>query len=127
VIALALCIATGTQLVALPAHSFTLQWQHTVEKVLWEEDYLVAGDWLYLSGARVRGSGAGMEPPAGSALVGGAWHYRPALRWHRKLELARSTVGDDYRLCIEGRCRPLENWVARGPTTIAPCPAAPAG
>ena len=62
-IASALCIVVGTALVSIPAQRFTLRWQHTVEKIVWEEDYVVAGDWLYLSGARVQGSGAGMEPP----------------------------------------------------------------
>ncbi len=82
-IASALCIVVGTALVSIPAQRFTLRWQHTVEKILWEEDYVVAGEWLYLSGARVQGSGAGMEPPPDAIKVGGAWHYRPANRWHR--------------------------------------------
>lgn len=122
-IALALCIATGAQLVTWQVPAFTLQWRHSVEKVLWEEDYLVAGNWLVATGARVRGSGAGMEPPADAILVGDTWHYRPLSRWHRVLELARSEIGDDYSLCIENRCHPLERWLPRGRTTIAPCPA----
>ena len=61
----ALCIVVGTALHTLPARSFTLRWEHTVERIAWEEDYVVAGEWLYLSGARVQGSGAGMEPRAG--------------------------------------------------------------
>lgn len=121
-IALAVCIAAGSQFIALPVQRFTLAWQHTIEKVLWEEDYLVAGDWLYLSSARVRGSGAGMEPPAGAVLVADSWHYRPDSRWHRKLELARSEIGSDYSVCIEDRCTPIEAWLPRGSTTITPCP-----
>jgi hypothetical protein len=122
-IAAALCITVGTVMVALPARTFTLTWQHTVEKLLWEEDYVVAGDWLLLSAARIRGSGAGMEPPPDAVQVGDAWSYRPADRWRRALDLARSEFGDDYLLCIEGRCRPIEAWVgaARAPTRIAPC------
>lgn len=119
----ALCITVGTVMVALPARSFTLKWQHTVEKVLCEEDYVVAGDWLYLSAARVRGSGAGMEPPAGAVRSGDAWVYRPTDPWRRTLQLARSEFGDDYLLCLDGDCRSLSDWVP-GPlasTTLAPC------
>jgi hypothetical protein len=120
-IAAALCISVGTQLVRLPVTAFTLQWQHTVEKVLWEEDYLIAGDWLLLSRARIRGSGAGMEPPPDAVRDGAAWSYRPANRWYRSIELARSAVGADYRLCADRRCRSLEEIVPRGVTTLAAC------
>lgn len=128
-IAAALCIVVGTTLHVIPAHRFTLRWQHTVEKVRWEEDYLVAGDWLYLSGARVQGSGAGMEPPPGSVRVGPAWHYRPADRWRREVKLARSEFGRDYELCVDGRCKALSTWApgALAPTTLSPCPGAAAG
>lgn len=122
----ALCVLVGTALHGLPVERFTLRWQHTVEKVLWEEDYLVAGGWLFLAGARVRGSGAGMEPPADAIRVGDAWHYRPRERWHRALHLARSPIGRDYELCADGTCRPLSAW-APGPlepTTLEPCPEA---
>ena len=109
-IAAALCIVVGTALVQVPAQRFTLRWQHTVEKILWEEDYVVAGTWLYLASARVRGSGAGMEPPPGAVKVGAAWQYRPEQRWHRGVTLARSAHGADYELCIDGACRPLASW-----------------
>lgn len=119
----ALCIVVGTALVSVPAQRFTLRWQHTVEKVAWEEDYLVAGEWLYLSGARVRGSGAGMEPPPDAIKVGDAWHYRPPQRWHRQVQLARSEFGTDYELCIDGGCRRLTAWAPSplAPTTLSAC------
>jgi hypothetical protein len=120
-IAAALCVVVGAALHTLPAGRFTLRWQHTVEKIAWEEDYLVAGDWLYVTGARVRGSGAGMDPPPGAVRVGDAWHYRPAQRWLRRLDLARSEFGTDYELCIESRCRPLTEIAPLGPTTLRPC------
>jgi hypothetical protein len=121
--ALALCILAGGLQVAVPAERFTLAWQHTVEKILWEEDYRLAGDWLFLVGARIRGSGAGMEPPDDAVLTGGVWHYVPQQRWHRQLVLARSEFGDDYRLCIDRRCDPLTNWLPRdtGPTVLEAC------
>ena len=120
-IASALCIVVGTALVSIPAQRFTLRWQHTVEKVAWEEDYVVAGEWLYLSGARVRGSGAGMEPPTNAVRVGDAWHYRPSQHWLRQLDLARSEFGLDYELCADGRCRSMHTVVPLGPTTLRPC------
>lgn len=122
-IASALCIVVGTALVTVPAQRFTLRWQHTVEKVLWEEDYVVAGEWLYLASARVQGSGAGMEPPPGAVRVGPAWHYRPAERWFREVKLARSGFGSDYELCVDGACRPMSAWnpAPLAPTTLAPC------
>lgn len=120
-IAAALCVVVGAAVQVLPADRFTLRWEHTVEKVAWEEDYLVAADWLYVSGARVRGSGAGMEPPPGAVKVGDAWHYRPAQRWLRQLDLARSEFGRDYVLCVESACRSLGDSLPLGPTTLRPC------
>ncbi len=121
--ALAVCLVAGALNVAVPARSFTLTWQHTVEKTLWEEDYVVAGPWLYLSGARIRGSGAGMEPPAGAILHDGAWHYRPHVRWHREIRLARSGFGADYLLCVDGRCRTLTGLIGppAGEVSLVPC------
>jgi hypothetical protein len=123
VIAAALCIVVGTALHTLPARSFTLRWEHTVEKIAWEEDYVVAGEWLFLSGARVQGSGAGMEPPPDAVRVGMAWHYRPRERWFREVKLARSGVGRDYEMCVDRTCRPLSSWAPAplAPTTLTPC------
>jgi hypothetical protein len=123
--AAALCIVVGALIVEFPERAFTLAWQHTVEKIAWEEDYLVVGAWLYMTSARIRGSGAGMEPPADAVLVDGAWHYRPADRWRREVRLARSEFGSDYELCIKGRCRPMGEF-APGPvaaTTLRSCAA----
>lgn len=122
-IAAALCIVVGATLQTIAAERFTLQWQHTVEKILWEEDYRIAGDWLYATAARVRGSGAGMEPPADAVRVRDAWHYRPAQRWLRRIDLARSEFGQDYLLCVDSRCRRLTDIVPLGPTTLRPCAA----
>jgi hypothetical protein len=47
--------------------AFTLVWTHSIEKVDWQEDWHVTPDGLELVQARVKGSGAGMEPP----LAGG--------------------------------------------------------
>ena len=118
-----LCLTAPGHTVSLPADRFTLVWQHSIEKIDWEEDYVVAGDWLYLAGARIRGTGAGMEPPDDAVRVGGVYVYRPAQRWFRSLDLARSDFVQDYRLCIDGRCAPMSTWipVAAGVTIVAPC------
>ena len=67
----ALCLVAGSLQVSLPVTQFGLRWQHSIEKIEWTEDYEVAGPWLHLSQARIRGSGAGMEPPEGATLVDG--------------------------------------------------------
>lgn len=122
----ALCLVAGNTQAVIPVHSFALRWQHSIEKIDWEEDYLIAGDWLYLSSARIRGSGAGMEPPPDSFYAKGVWHYRPSIRWNQSLILTRSEFVRDYDLCINGHCRPLSDWipVAAGNTMASACPVA---
>ena len=122
----ALCLAAGGLQLSLPASRFTLRWQHSIEKVEWAEDYEIAGPWLRLSQARIRGSGAGMEPPPGAQLFDGVWHYRPADPWRRELLLARSEFVPDYELCLgDAACRPMSHWlpVSAGTTMLSACPA----
>ncbi|MDM4765702.1 DUF1850 domain-containing protein [Pelomonas sp. SE-A7] len=124
---LALCLSAGALEVKLPIRSFTLRWQHSIEKTEWAEDYEIAGPWLLLSQARIRGSGAGMEPPADAVLIQGVWHYRPADRWRRELLLARSGFTPDHELCFAGRCRPISHWLPQddgrqGATVLRACP-----
>lgn len=101
--------------VSLPLQAFTLSWTHSIEKILWEEDYQVLqtadGARLQLSEARIRGSGAGMEPPADAILAHGVWHYRPPLAPLERLHLARSDYVADYHLCWDGACHPLAQLV----------------
>ncbi|MDF1587402.1 DUF1850 domain-containing protein [Marinimicrococcus flavescens] len=113
-----LCLVTGAATVRLAVAAFTLAWTHSVEKILWEEDYRVEHAALVLVESRVRGSGAGMEPPEGSVLENGAWRYRPDLPPLPALVLARSGATADWRLCPGGEgCRPLGSFL--------PDPAAP--
>jgi hypothetical protein len=103
-----LCIAAGGVVVALAMESFTLAWTHSIEKIRWEEDYRVEGSRLRLTEARVRGHGAGMEPPEGSRLdAHGVWHYTPALPPLPVLRLTQSHYAAGYELCSGGRCSPL--------------------
>ncbi|WP_082755088.1 DUF1850 domain-containing protein [Variovorax sp. PAMC 28711] len=119
----AVCLAAGALHVAIPADHFTLRWQHSIEKVEWDEDYVVAGNWLMLSGARIRGSGAGMEPPPDAWLDHGVWHYTLADPWRKELVLARSDYSRDYALCFDGRCSSMGQWIptSAGTTVLSAC------
>jgi hypothetical protein len=102
-----LCLAAGAVSAVLAVEGFTLAWMHSIEKIRWEEDWRIEGKTLVLKEARIRGSGAGMEPPAGSVLKNGVWHYRPAVPPQQALRLTHSPYTAGYELCIEDRCRPL--------------------
>ncbi|NMM25985.1 MAG: DUF1850 domain-containing protein [Glaciimonas sp.] len=107
---------------SLPLQGFTLAWTHSIEKILWEEDYQVLqtadGARLQLTEARIRGSGAGMEPPPNAVLADGVWHYQPLLAPLGRLHLARSDYVADYSICWDGSCRGLADLV--GPPAAAP-------
>lgn len=99
-----LCLAAGAIAATLAAESFTLAWTHSIEKQRWEEDWRIVGSALVLDEARVRGSGAGMEPPQGAVFEGGAWRYRPRLPPQDVVRLAHSPYAAGYEFCAAGRC-----------------------
>ena len=102
-----LCLAAGAIAASLAVESFTLTWIHSIEKIRWEEDWRIAGHALVIDEARIRGSGAGMEPPAGAVLKNGVWHYRPALPPQAVLRLTHSPHAAGYTLCTATVCQPL--------------------
>ncbi len=102
-----LCLAAGAIAASLAVESFTLTWIHSIEKIRWEEDWRIDGHTLVIDEARIRGSGAGMEPPAGSVLKNGVWHYRPALPPQAVLRLTHSPHAAGYTLCTATVCQPL--------------------
>jgi hypothetical protein len=108
---MSLCLAAGALSATLAVHSFTLAWTHSIEKVRWEEDWQIAGTQLQIVAARVKGFGAGMEPPDGAVLRDGFWHYRPALAPMDSLTLAHSPYTQGYELCTGGACRPLAEFL----------------
>lgn len=116
----------GGLLAATLGDSFTLAWTHSVEKIEWQEDWRLADGRLALTAARVKGSGAGMEPPPGAILADGAWHYTPAVAPLAELRLARSGAVADYRLCRDGHCRTLGELMptarAAEDAVLRPCP-----
>lgn len=92
---------------AIAATSFTLAWTHSIEKIRWEEDWRVDGGLLWAESARIGGTGAGMEPPAGAELREGVWHYRPDMPPQKQLRLTHSPHVTGYELCIGRKCAPL--------------------
>jgi len=121
---MALCLTAGTLAASLAVQSFMLAWTHSIEKIRWEEDWQVS-ERLQLVAARIRGSGAGMEPPEGALLVDGAWHYRPAVAAQAALLLAHSPYTPGYEVCAAGKCRPLAELLPGldefAVVKIAPC------
>ena len=104
----AICLLVAGALRAeLPTTEFTLAWQHSVEKTRWEERYRVAGDRLTLVEGRIRGLGAGREPPADAILEDGVWTWRPQGRSMSELVVAHSSFVRDYDVCWNGACKPL--------------------
>lgn len=107
-----LCLGLGGIVWAqLPIADFTLAWNHSIEKIRWEEDYRLTSAGLVLEEARVRGNGAGMDIPEGARLERGAWHYSPIVPPLQHLKLARTPEAGDYQLCIEGQCQPMSRWL----------------
>lgn len=121
---MSVCLFAGTKAVVVAAGVFTLSWTHSVEKVRWEEDWRLTPAGLTLIEGRVKGSGAGMEPPEGAKLVDGWWHYRPSLPPLDRLTLAASgATVSGWRICADGRCVDLEPLAAGadGPLRLAAC------
>jgi hypothetical protein len=121
-----LCLAAGAIGAAIAANAFTLAWTHSIEKIRWEEDWRVEGRMLLLDEARIRGTGAGMEPPPGALLRAGVWRYRPNLPPQPTLRLTHSPHTAGYELCLSGHCAPLATHLSGLPADavieIAPCP-----
>lgn len=127
------CLATSVASAALATHAFTLAWTHSIEKVRWEERWRVEEAALVLEAVRVRGFGAGMEPPAEAVLRDGVWEWRPGSR-HTVLRLTRSGFTADYDWCAgeaeeggEAACVPLSAILSAdgGVTELRPCTMAP--
>ncbi len=120
-----ICLLAGALSAVIPSPTFTLQWSHSVEHILWQEDWRLEGDRLSLVEARIRGSGAGMDPPEGAVLRDGVWHYH-AERHIERLLLSSGTGQPEYLLCADGHCRALTDWLggpaAQGSVELAPCP-----
>ena len=118
-------LVVGAAVTTIPAERFTLAWTHSIEKLRWEEDYVLGPQGLAPVAARIRGSGAGMEIPEGAVLRNGVWHYVPQRTTLPALLLARSAYVADYELCWDGSCRTIAQMVPRAASDeaaeIRPC------
>lgn len=85
---------------------------HSVEKTAWEERYRVDGKMLSLVGARIQGSGAGMDPPPDAQFRNGWWTWRPTIGPLPAIRLTLSSFTRDYDLCWRGRCQSLHRLVS---------------
>jgi hypothetical protein len=122
-----LCLVAGSTVAPLLAGFITLAWTHSVERIAWEEDWRWTPAGVELVEARVRGSGAGMDPPPEARLVRGAWAWRPSVPPQREVLLRRSGATADWRICLEGACRPLDAYLPReaDPVALTGCPGEP--
>ena len=122
-----LCLSALGTTVFLPVGVFTLSWQHSIEKTPWEERWRieegVPARLVFVEG-RIRGSGAGMEPPPQARLEDGVWVYHADLRLPA-LHLTHSPFAPEYRLCLEEGCHALDAWLPAlpeiGEVELFPC------
>ena len=116
-----LCMLAGGETITLAVAAFTLSWSHSVEKTRWEEDWRITPAGLEIAEARIRGSGAGMEPPDGSVLRDGWWRYVPDLSPLPEIVLAASGATEGgWLICARSRCTELGS-AAEGPVRLKPC------
>ena len=120
-----ICLVAGL-LIAQFGNDITLRWTHSIQKTVWEEDYRREGNALRLSEARVRGTGAGMEPPPDAMLKDGVWHYVPKLPPLPEVILTHSPHVPAYVVCSGGQCKPVDAWLPglpeNGTLILIPCP-----
>ena len=118
----AACLLIGSKQILLAGGLFTLAWTHSVEKTEWRESWMVRDGMLELSEARVRGSGAGMDPGEGARLEDGWWVWEPQNPPVGVLNLAASgATVSGWQLCSGGQCMELGSQ-AGDTIRIAPCP-----
>ncbi|MCO4316459.1 DUF1850 domain-containing protein [Phyllobacterium sp. 21LDTY02-6] len=118
---MSLCLLAAGKTITIAATAFTLSWTHSVEKTRWQESWTVGEEALQIVEARVKGSGAGMEPPPGSELKDGWWIFKPDVPPQKKLVLASSgTTSAGWEFCAAGDCREIAA-VSDDPVSIKVC------
>lgn len=116
-----ICIVAAAKTTAIAAAAFMLSWTHSVEKTRWEEDWRVVPNGIEIVAARVKGSGAGIDPQAGAVLRDGWWTWKPAVPAREELLLAASgATGDGWTLCTADQCVQFGAQPAE-PVVVKPC------
>jgi hypothetical protein len=122
---LSLCLASAGVLKTLSIAAFTLVWTHSIEKTDWQEDWRITPQGLQLVQARVKGSGAGMEPPSDARLVDGWFQWQPKRAAMPEVVLGNSGAAGEWRLCADGNCRTLSEIfghpIGANVTTMSAC------
>src|SRR5207302_8469497 len=96
---LSLCLASAGVVKMLSIAAFTLAWTHSIEKIDWQEDWRVTPQGLELVQARVKGSGAGMEPPPGARLGHGWVQWQPKRAAMPEVTVGKFGAAGEWRLC----------------------------
>jgi hypothetical protein len=104
-----LCLVSSGVVKALQLAAFTLVWTHSIEKTEWQEDWRVTPEGLVLIEARIKGFGAGMEPPSDARLVNGWFQWQVKRPPQAELVLGNSGAAGEWRLCEAGQCRTLSD------------------
>lgn len=114
------CLVVGAMILSLAGPNFTLNWQHSVEKIGWRESWRIEGAKLRLTEAGVKGSGAGMEPGPDAQLKGGWWVWMPDLGPLDSITLATSgATGGGWHLCDGDNCHDIPETGV--PVLVRPC------
>lgn len=108
-----LCFAAAGVVKVLSVTAFTLAWTHSIEKIEWQEDWHVTPQGLELVEARVKGSGAGMEPPPEARLVNDWFEWSPKIAPLPQVILGNSGLAGEWRICTDGHCRTLSDVLGR--------------
>ena len=122
---MSLCLASAGVVKSLTVTAFMLSWTHSVEKIEWQEDWRVTPQGLQIVQARVKGSGAGMEPPPDARLVDGFFRWTPQLPVLPEVALGNSGLAGEWRICTDGKCQDLSAILGRpvgtSVTTMSVC------
>jgi hypothetical protein len=120
-----LCLISAGVTKTLTVVAFTLVWTHSIEKIDWRENWRVTAQGLELVEARVKGSGAGMEPPPEARLVDDWFVWQPHRAPMPEVVLGNSGMAGEWRLCANGRCSTLSQILGHDvgphPTTMRAC------
>jgi hypothetical protein len=121
---LTICLAVGSLILDLHTAEIELRWVHSVQKIVWTEQWRAGESGMVPMSASVEGSGAGMEPGDNAVRTAKGWTWQPALPPQRELVFARSDALPDWQICRRRSCHTVQelSGVPPGPPfRLAPC------